>query len=685
MPSNIFKVSLLAAALSLAACGGDDNNNSPAETPEATQQQTISGTITDASGNPLADATLLLADQSVTTDASGNYSFDLTNTTDKIVVFVKKPGYLSLARELVIVPNQSYSLDMALSPDQIATSFDNSAGVSNLLVSGATVTIPANAVSYADGTPFTGTVNIAANYYNPDSIEGAKSFAQPFTGQNADGSDETGLVTVGVIDVKLTDPATGNELNLKSGTSATLTYPAASTDQDLDTIPLWYYDEDKMIWVKDGSATRQDDGSYRGEVNHFTLWNLDIPVGEYNALVEGCVIDSITKAPFTNDFYANITGRGFDNAGSAGTDGKFSIEVPINTPLTLSSASDTASFEAVIIPALAQDVTYQINDGDCIIVNDLTPKKVFNYTEVFEEDFSTLAPQPVVVTPDPEPTPDPFIPPTEQNTSKLIGYTFTFETDPDTVTGLEDISFGTLSSKSSNSINLIEKSLYGANQDYRNLDNTQFLSLTTTGVSPANRLSITANDEIAIESFNTVFTNNIYRQNLSNGFVSTGTYNDVSLSGQKIGTIFSLENNDSFYNDIPDNVINKLNDLPNSLSLFDNNASCKKALTGNVNMDHIDFTDNKLPKLSFEKAVAGFGNPRRTGTWAGIPWIAGVNDLDDDAPIAYVNYNNEVYFGTFQDAARESLKEAEKDDCVFYNESAKDQILAAIQAAYPTL
>lgn len=686
---NTLTASMLVTALSLTACNNDnDTVIQPNETEINDQQQLISGTVIDANGNPIVGADVKVGKRSVLTDNAGTYSLNLDNKASNAVILVRKLGYLTMAREVKIESKRAHHLDITLTPDQITSAFAANAGVNNLQVSGAEVSIPANSIVNADGNDYTGTVNIAANYYNPDSIEGARSFAQPFTGQNEDGSQQTNLVTVGVLDVKLTDPATGATLNLKEGTQATLVYPEVTTDQNLPSIPLWYYDEEKTIWVKDGVATRQPDGSYKGQVSHFTLWNLDIPLNEYYAVLTGCMIDSKTKKPYVKDYFAAIKGRGsFSNSGGTDNDGKFSIRVPFNTPLTLFSYSYSVGFSTIQIPALAQNGTYQINNGDCIEVN--TVNESSGQIDLNNSDIGTIFDElplaPVPVTPVPSIPDAPFIPPTEQNTAGLIGYNFSFDTDSDTATGLENVFISTLSTNNGNSTNIVEKSLYDVEQDYDDFEAQEQLSLTTMGISPQFRFSLTTDNAIKTEQLNTVFTNNRYIQRLSNGFVSTGTYTDVQLAGQKIGTVLALENNNDFYNDIPDSVIDKLNNLPSSLSIFSNGASCKKALTGSVNVDYISL-NYKLPGLSFDQAVTGFGNARR-GTWAGIPWIAEVKDVnsDDDSSTAFVNYKNEVYAASFVDAESENLKEFEKDDCAFYNEVAKNQILTALRTAYPTL
>lgn len=686
---SFLNISMLAVALSLTACGNDSDNSTTTPPNVVEQQQTISGFITDADGNPLNEAYVTIGNQTITTSSTGAYTATLTDPKSKTVVLVKKSGYLTTAREVMVRSDQSYKLDVTLTSDQVTTAFAANAGINELAVSGAKVSIPANAIVNADGSSYTGTVNIAANYYSPDSLQGARAFAQPFAGQDEDGSDRTNLITVGVIDVKLTDPATGVELDLKEDTIATLVYPEVSTDQNLPTIPLWYYDEEKTIWVKDGVATRQTNGSYKGLVSHFTLWNLDIPLNEYYALVEGCVIDVNTKKPYIQDnFGGQITGRGsFFSAGAADSKGKFSIKVPFNTPLTLSASPTFFKFDTVQIPALAQNATYQINNGKCIEIG--TPNSDDD-GDLNGNTFDELPSAPETVTSEPEqPAPPTFETPTEENKTGLIGYSFDFETDSDKASGLENILFNTLSATSGNTLEFVEKPLYKG-QDYSDLEPFEAFLLTSQGISPQNRFSLKDNKYLKIKQLNTTFINNQYTQRLSNGFVSTGTYTDMSLSGQKIGDVFAFENNDiegyDYYNDIPNKVIEKLNNLPNALSTFDSNASCKKPLTGNVNMDYIDL-QYKLPDLSFEQAIAGFNNTNfKRGTWAGIPWISEtIAEDDDDDLIAFVNYENAVYAASFVKANSDALLEVEKDNCEFYNEAAKNQILEAISAAYPTL
>ena len=682
---KVLTASILTASLGLTACGGDDNNNSSnpsnpsnPDTPADTQQsQLLKGKITDVNNKELTNVEVKVGDISVVTDSSGNYSLPLADDMTQVVVLVKKSGYLTTARELIIQPNQSYNLDISISADQVTTAFDSRAGVNDLEVSGAKVTIPADSVVNSDGSDFAGTVTIATNYYNPDSVAGMQAFAQPFAGQDADGSDQTDLVTVGVIDVKLTDPATGAELDLKDGASATLLFPEASTDQNLATIPLWYYDEDQLIWIKDGVATRQADGSYRGQVSHFTLWNVDIPVGQYFATLEGCVIDKITGEVPNYLVEAQIIGRGYSNMGTVDQEGKFSIQVPFNTPLTLSPVSYVVAFDNITIPALAQNATYQINDSQCI---EISAANSNDDITLDDNTIDELPLDPVPVTPTPSIPDVPFKPPVTDNTTGLIGYDFNFDIDDDDK--LENVEFYTMSTSTDNIIGTFESLYTEINyQDYEEFFTAYIPQiLTRQGLSQESTLSVVDN-KLEYKLLGSSVRGNQLIQSLDNGYRTISTYNDKSISGLKIGDVLSYNIDED---EFPKSVINNLNDLSFSKGIFTGAAGCKVLTSIYYDVDYFTFNgpgyngdfDNEVKYLDL--------NPTR-GTWAGIPWALKEEADEKGYFPALLNYDDSIHKAFYTRNGFVNLSTEETTECAYYNEAAKEQIFDALSTAYPDL
>jgi hypothetical protein len=348
-----------AATLLVAACGGGgggDSSTAP-PTPVAT---TISGTVQSTAGQPVAGASVQAAGQKATTGADGRFSFDVAATETSTVVLVKKTGFATNAKDAPVAAGNTTDITIKLFADQVSTTFSAASGTT-LAPNGATVVIPANAIQTAAGAAYTGTVTVGASYYNPDTIEGVQAFAAPYQGLEA--GARAPLITVGVIEVKLLD-AGGNPLQLKAGFPATLTYPPSSTSAGAATIPLWYYDEVTRVWVREGQASKQANGSYVASVAHFSQWNADF-MG-LSATIKGCFRNSQGNV-VTRAGTVGLRGQGWMHLGSGNNaDGNFTIVlVPANMPLELYSAVSPAAFAPVAIPALAPGEVRQL---PCVVV-----------------------------------------------------------------------------------------------------------------------------------------------------------------------------------------------------------------------------------------------------------------------------------------------------------------------------
>ncbi|RZL64999.1 MAG: hypothetical protein EOP81_06310 [Variovorax sp.] len=261
------------------AGGGTGNPTTPTTpdtptTPPASTSAVVSGKVSNAAGAPVEGFIVSAGGQSTTTGADGSYSLNLASPAASTVLLAARSGYQTMAKQVGLIAGVTTPQNITAYPEGVRTTFPAANG-KIVIVNGAVIDIPANAIKDAAGNPYTGVVTISASYNNPTTAAGNDAFPQPYAG--LDGGNEVTLQSLGVIEAKLF-AADGSPLQLSQ--PAKLVYPGVDSISTAATIPLWYYDEAKMTWVREGDATRDArDGSYSGSVSHFTQWNLDVPYG----------------------------------------------------------------------------------------------------------------------------------------------------------------------------------------------------------------------------------------------------------------------------------------------------------------------------------------------------------------------------------------------------------------------
>jgi hypothetical protein len=158
--------------------------------------------------------------------------------------------------------------------------------------------------------------------------------------------------------VSLTDNA-GNALQLKDGASSQLTFPipAGMESNPPATIPLWYFDEERGLWIEEGTATLQGN-VYVGTVEHFSWHNLDVP-GE-RVTIKGKVTDCEDK-PVS---YVKITVD--QTAAVTNSKGEYSVYVPAATPVTVTVKSKDYNY-------YSPEVSYNVagKSGGSVVTQDI--------------------------------------------------------------------------------------------------------------------------------------------------------------------------------------------------------------------------------------------------------------------------------------------------------------------------
>lgn len=281
---------------------------------ESRVNTTIVGTVVEEDGSPISGVVVTMEGQSKTTGNNGQFFFENVSVpSDRLYIKASFAGYFDGSSSAKPNADASTLVQIRmLEKDNIQT-ISGATGGTVSLTNGSSVQIMPNSLELLNGTPYTGSVNIAIEHLDPTSqlfpliIPGGD-----LTAKRSDSSNAI-LFSYGMLIVELT--GSGNEqLRIKSGQSSTLTtsIPAVMVSGAPSSIPLWYFDEVVGIWREDGSAVKQGN-NYVGNVSHFSIWNCDVPGNR--ALLKGRLIDCNSN-PLTS--VSILTGQGICFTNSQG-------------------------------------------------------------------------------------------------------------------------------------------------------------------------------------------------------------------------------------------------------------------------------------------------------------------------------------------------------------------------------
>ncbi|HMQ07609.1 MAG TPA: carboxypeptidase-like regulatory domain-containing protein [Saprospiraceae bacterium] len=269
----------LPVLLIISACHKDSDyfteERSTQFSPEIVEETHCSllGYVFDEENRPVAGAKVQIYSATTQTDEFG--TFRLPNARmDKNGTFVKvfKEGYVFGSDMLYPDNSLLYSFVRLLKLENGKT-FHSQTGGSVVIQGGGTITFPENGIVLSNGTGFNGDVHVTAKLLSPDDEYLTETMPGALIGEASNGNTVV-LGTAGMIAVELRSP-TGNKLQLKEGTKARVEIPAMITSPP-QTMPLWWFDEVRGLWIEEGSAVLEN-GFYNGEVSHFSFWNCDVP------------------------------------------------------------------------------------------------------------------------------------------------------------------------------------------------------------------------------------------------------------------------------------------------------------------------------------------------------------------------------------------------------------------------
>jgi len=372
IPTNKIQNLLLTGIIAtlLSACGGSassyNNNNSynnasgeevelGAENPVCLQgNATHEGKIIDANNKQgIANVNVEVSGCTVSTDKNGYYKFNNIQSEKRISINFEKEGYINNSSIITVDNDTSNYLEASLNKNIFTWSYESEEGSK-----GRNLEIGSD-VQYTnkdDGSNYTGEINLNYTYKNTMTDEGRDSFPGTFQGIESNG------VTVQFVSYKymvltLTD-IKGDSLNISE--PITINVYSIEGTKDLE-IPLWYYSEDKGIWIEKGTALRNEDGTYVCEITQTGAWSISKPVEAAMGLYKGKIVDE-NENPMPN---VRIKAKGQNWVSEDLTtdeNGEFEVLVVPNQQFNLSAYNYEKKFGAEYT-----DTLRGISAGDTVI------------------------------------------------------------------------------------------------------------------------------------------------------------------------------------------------------------------------------------------------------------------------------------------------------------------------------
>jgi len=295
----------------------------------------IQGNILDETGAPASGVTIQAGSKTAITDAKGFFRInDATLDKKSAVITATKAGYFKAYRTFGATSGSNH-IEIKLLKKTLTGSIDAAAGGDVSLSNASKIALPANGVVNATtGAAYTGQVRVYATYIDPTSADISQTVPGSFMANDKDGKRVV-LTSYGMLAVEL-ESAAGERLQIKSGSSATLTtaIPASGQASAPATIALWSVDEITGVWKEEGTATRNGN-VYVGQVSHFSFWNCDV---SQNAVMLSFTLKLTGGEAFVHtDVRIRRTNTNTNAPAHGRTDsmGQVSGYVPYNEPLVL--------------------------------------------------------------------------------------------------------------------------------------------------------------------------------------------------------------------------------------------------------------------------------------------------------------------------------------------------------------
>jgi hypothetical protein len=229
-----------------------------------TQYERFAGKLADKSGLTLTGL-IKINGQAKVTAADGTFEIYVPYNT-RYVIEATRNGYVPYS--VIHTGTSLENMDIRLTKAEVFTI--NPTQPINVTDSrGTRISIPAGSLVDAQGRPAPSTLQLQLYTYDLRN----EQMVGDMSGVDVNGQP-VALQSIGAFSAEFRD-ATGVLYNLATGRTASISLRADPANTFSGTVPLWWYDQTRGLWVEEGAGTVVD-GVATGEVRHFTVWNFDI-------------------------------------------------------------------------------------------------------------------------------------------------------------------------------------------------------------------------------------------------------------------------------------------------------------------------------------------------------------------------------------------------------------------------
>lgn len=332
--------------------------------------------VTDEYKVPIKDATILVGGISKLTDERGIVVLSNIGAYEKFLTAqISKLSYISTSKTISPSSEGQLVLEVELLKPDIIETVNSGSEIIVGTPSGAQVKFTGNFIK-ADGSEYTGALDISIKHLSPNNTNIFEVLPGSLLGQDSDENMKI-LETFGMLAVNLTG-VSGEKLNIDSDNKATITMPipADLLINAVDNIPLWFFNEEKGIWMEEGEAVK-DGTNYIGEVSHFSWWNCDLPLDLVNICLSIENSDGNLLPNQQIKIIRNISGQ-IIYSGMTDSDGKLCGPIPKNEQITIKVFNEDLSclIDGTVFEGNFGGYTNDNNDIMIVVQNN----DIINYT-----------------------------------------------------------------------------------------------------------------------------------------------------------------------------------------------------------------------------------------------------------------------------------------------------------------